>query len=132
MDPTGVPTLHSMTRVRIIRIEPRAVLRFAVVFALCLWLMIVVAGVLLWVVASLTGTLHRVEDFVGELLAERTFHFDAVKLLFGAGAIGVVLLLTAAVLGALMSTLFNLVSGRVGGLGVTVAEVDDPSVFPRG
>jgi hypothetical protein len=94
--------------------------------------MLVVAGVLLWVVAALTGTLRRIEDFIGELLAERTFHLDPAKVLLGAAAVGVVLLLTSAILSAIMSALFNLAAGRVGGLDVTVAEVDEAPVFPRG
>lgn len=121
-----------MARTRIIRIDTKSTLRFSIVLALCVWLMLLVAGVLLWLFASLTGTLSKIEDFIAQLLAESTFHLDAVKMLLGAGAVGVVLLLTAAIFAGIMSTLFNLISARVGGLTVTVAEVDDPSVFPRG
>lgn len=128
IDPYTAP----MTRVRIIRIDPKATLRFSIVFALCVWLMLLVAGVLLWVFASLTGTLNKIEDFIAQLLAESEFHLDAVKMLLGAAATGVVLLITAAVFAGIMSALFNLVAGRVGGLTVTVGELDDPSVFPRG
>ena len=121
-----------MARTRIIRIDTKSTLRFSIVLALCVWLMLLVAGVLLWLFASLTGTLSKIEDFIAQLLAESTFHLDAVKMLLGVGAVGVVLLLTAAIFAGIMSTLFNLISARVGGLTVTVAEVDDPPVFPRG
>lgn len=121
-----------MSQVRITRIDPWSVFRFSIVFALCVWLMLLVAVGLLWLVASLTGTLHRIEDFIAQLLAESSFHLEAVQLLLGAAVVGVVLLLTAAVLSGIMSTLFNLVAGRVGGLGVTVADHEDPPVFPRG
>ena len=121
-----------MARTHIIRIDTKSTLRFSIVLALCVWLMLLVAGVLLWLFASLTGTLSKIEDFIAQLLAESTFHLDAVKMLLGVGAVGVVLLLTAAIFAGIMSTLFNLISARVGGLTVTVAEVDDPPVFPRG
>ena len=127
-----------MTRVRIMRIDPKATLRFSIALALCVWLMLgaaqhrLVAGVVLWAFAAATGTLRKVEDFIAQLLAESTFHLDAVKMLLGAAGVGVVLLLTAAIFAGIMSALFNLISGRVGGLAVTVAEVEDPSVFPRG
>jgi len=121
-----------MARTRIIRIDTKSTLHFSIVLALCVWLMLLVAGVLLWLFASLTGTLSKIEDFIAQLLAESTFHLDAVKMLLGVGAVGVVLLLTAAIFAGIMSTLFNLISARVGGLTVTVAEVDDPPVFPRG
>ena len=126
------PYTARMNRVRILRIDPKATFRFSIVFALCLWLMLLVAGVLLWVFASLTGTLRKIEDFIAQLLAEGTFHLDAVKMLMGAAGVGVVLLFAAALFAGIMSALFNLVAGRVGGLTVTVAAVDDPSVFPRG
>ena len=121
-----------MTRVRIMRIDPKATLRFSIALALCVWLMLLVAGVVLWAFAAATGTLRKVEDFIAQLLAESTFHLDAVKMLLGAAGVGVGLLLTAAIFAGIMSALFNLISGRVGGLAVTVAEVEDPSVFPRG
>ena len=126
------PYTARMARTRIIRIDTKSTLRFSIVLALCVWLMLLVAGVLLWLFASLTGTLSKIEDFIAQLLAESTFHLDAVKMLLGVGAVGVVLLLTAAIFAGIMSTLFNLISARVGGLAVTVAEVDDPPVFPRG
>ncbi len=96
-------------------------LRFSLVLALCLWLMVLVATVVIWLIAAVTGTLTRVEDLVAQLLAESSFHFEPIKLLVGAAATGVVLLLTAAILSAIFSVLFNLVAGRVGGLEVSVA-----------
>jgi len=113
-----------MTRVRILRIDPKVMLRFSLLLALCLWSMLLVASVVLWVVAVLTGTLAKVEDLFAQLLAERSFEFEPIRLLLGAAATGVVLLVTAAILSAIFSTLFNLVAGRIGGLEVDVAEIE--------
>jgi hypothetical protein len=113
-----------MNRVRILRIDPKVMLRFSLLLALCLWLMLLVAVVALWIIAALTGTLHRVEDLVAQLLAESSFRFEPIKLLLGAAGLGVVLLITAAILSSLFSVLFNLVAGRIGGLEVGVAPSD--------
>jgi Transmembrane domain of unknown function (DUF3566) len=112
-----------MTSVRILRIDPGVMLRFSLLGALCLWLMLLVAVVALWIAASVTGTLHRVEDLVAQLLAESSFRFEPIKMLLGAAATGMVLLVTAAILSSIFSVLFNLVAGRIGGLEVAIAEV---------
>ncbi|NCY15600.1 MAG: hypothetical protein EBX39_02325 [Actinobacteria bacterium] len=121
---SGDPYTAQMTRVRILRIDPKVMLRFSLLLALCLWSMLLVASVVLWVVAVLTGTLAKVEDLFAQLLAERSFEFEPIRLLLGAAATGVVLLVTAAILSAIFSTLFNLVAGRIGGLEVDVAEIE--------
>lgn len=114
-----------MTTVRVTRIDPRVMLRFSLLLAACLWLMMLVAGVLVWVVASVTGTLSSIEDLLAELLAEGSFRLEPLKLLLGASGLALALLGTAAVLSAIFSTLFNLVAGRIGGLRVDVADEPD-------
>lgn len=113
------------TERRITHIDPWAMLRFSLIFALCLWLMLVIAGVFLWVVAAITGTLHNVEDFLAQLLAESSFSLDGVKILLGSAFAAIVLLGTAAVFSAITSVLFNLSAGLIGGLRVTVVEFED-------
>ena len=115
-----------MSTVRVTRIDPKVMLRFALLAAGCLWLMLLVAGALVWVIAAVTGTLRNFEDLLAELLAEGSFRLEPVKLLGGAAVSGVVLLATAAFLSAIFSSLFNLIASRIGGLEVTVAaSVDD-------
>ena len=114
-----------MTTVRVTRIAPGVMLKFSLILAGCLWLMVLVAGVLVWVVASITGTLSNFEDLLAELLAEGSFRLDPFKLLLGAAGLAVVLFGTAAVLSGIFSGLFNLVAGRIGGLEFGVAD-DNP------
>ena len=116
------PYTAQMSSVRVLRIDPRAMLRFSLLLAACLWLMVVVALVVLWLVASVTGTIHKVEDLIAQLLAESSFHLEPIRLLLGVAATGVVLLVTASILSVIFSALFNLVAGRVGGLEFDVAE----------
>ena len=99
-------------------------LKFSLMFAMSVWLMVVIAGVLLWQIASVTGTLHNVEDFLAQLLAESSFTLDGTKVLLGSAGAAVVLLVTGAIFAAITSVLFNLAAGLVGGLRVTVIDSD--------
>ena len=108
----------------ITHIDTRAMLKFSLMFAMSVWLMVVIAGVLLWLIASVTGTLHNVEDFLAQLLAESSFTLDGTKVLLGSAGAAVVLLVTGAIFAAITSVLFNLAAGLVGGLRVTVIDSD--------
>lgn len=106
------------------RVDARSMLKFSLFFAFSLWLILVVAGVLLWIAASVTGTTGKIENFLAELLAERSFSINGVSLLFGAAVLGLTLLVVAAVFSAVTSTLFNVISGVTGGLRITILEPD--------
>lgn len=106
------------------RVDARSMLKLSLFFAFSLWLILVVAGVLLWIAASVTGTTGKIENFLAELLAERSFSINGVSLLFGAAVLGLTLLVVAAVFSAVTSTLFNVISGVTGGLRFTILEPD--------
>ena len=88
----------------ITHIDTRAMLKFSLMFV--------------------TGTLHNVEDFLAQLLAESSFTLDGTKVLLGSAGAAVVLLVTGAIFAAITSVLFNLAAGLVGGLRVTVIDSD--------
>lgn len=113
------------------RIDPWSMLRVSLSFALCLWMVIVVAGVLLWQGAVVTGSLGKVEDFLAQLLAESTFTIDGVKVFQGAAVIGMVLFVAGALFAVITSVLFNLIAGVFGGLRFTVVELETAQVAPR-
>jgi uncharacterized membrane protein YvlD (DUF360 family) len=124
-----VPTLRSMNEIRkvervVTRVNPRSMLKFSLFYAFSLWLILVVAGVLLWLVASVAGTTGKIEDFLAELLAERSFSINGVSLLIGSAVLGLTLLVAAAVFSAVTSMLFNVISGVTGGLRFTILEPD--------
>lgn len=116
-----------MTTVRVTRINPGVMLRFSLLLAGCLWLMVMVAAVLVWVVAAVTGTLSNFEDLLAELLAEGSFRLEPAKLLLGSAGLAIVLFATSAVLSGVFSVLFNLIAGRIGGLEFSLAEEIDGS-----
>ena len=108
------------------RVDARSMLKFSVFYAFSLWLILVIAGVILWLVASVTGTTGKIEDFLAEILAERSFSIDGVSFLFGSAVLGLTLLVSAAVFSAVTSMLFNVISGVTGGLRLTILELDLP------
>ena len=106
------------------RIEPWTVLRFSVLFYASLLVVFVVAAVLLWAVASVTGVVDNIETFIKELFALDSFRFVAIDLLLGTVLGGAVLVVLGTGLNLLMAVLYNLVSDVVGGIEITVLEED--------
>jgi hypothetical protein len=114
------PRVRKVTRV-LRHIDPWSTFKVALVFSIVLYGVLLTAGVLLWNVASNTGTVDNVERWFTQ------FGWESYELKGGeiyhnawiAGLFGVVGLTGLAVLSA---TLFNLISDMVGGVRVTVLE----------
>lgn len=110
------------------RIDPWSMLRVSLSFALCLWLIIDVAAVLLWQGAVATGSLGKVENFLAQLLAESSFTIDGIKVFEGAAVAGIALFVAGALFAVITSVLFNLIAGVFGGLRFTVVELETAQV----
>jgi hypothetical protein len=106
------------------RIDPWSVLKVALLLSLAFWLILVVAGVVLWRVAVATGTIGKFENFLAQLLAEQSFVIDGAQILRGSMVAGLVIIVTGAVLAVVFSVLFNLIAGLTGGLRCTVIELE--------
>lgn len=106
------------------RIDPWAMLRVSLAFALCLWMIIVVAGVVMWQVAVVTGSIGKVEDFLAQLLAENSFTIDGLRVFEGAAVAGFALFVCGALFAVVTSVLYNLIASVFGGLRLTVVELE--------
>jgi len=106
------------------RIDPWSVLKISVLFALSAWLILVVAGVVLWRVAVATGTIGKFENFLAQILAEESFIIDGSQILRASLIAGLVLVITGVVFAVVFSVLFNLISGLTGGVRLTVVELE--------
>jgi len=108
---------------RVVRhVDPWSVLLLSLGFYLCLFIVLMVAGVLLWMIASATGTIEQLEGVIKESFAEKSFSFDGVKLFRASFLGGLILVIAGSGLNVLLCTLFNLISDLVGGIRVTVIE----------
>jgi Transmembrane domain of unknown function (DUF3566) len=108
----------------ITRIDPWSMLKVSLLFALSLWLIVVVAGILLWRVAVSTGTIGNFENFLATALGEDSFTINGGQILQGSLVVGLVFFATGAIFAVVTSVLFNLIAGVVGGIRTTVIELE--------
>lgn len=108
--------------VRVIRdVDPWSVVKVGAVFHLALWLVIMVTGLLLWNVATATGTIDNVENFL-ESFGWESFTFDGSELLRSSAILGLFLAAAGTALWVVGALVFNLITELVGGIRVTVLE----------
>src|SRR5206468_11068132 len=103
------------------RFDLWSVLRFSLLFYLCMFLILLVAGIVLWLVATVTGVRHNIENFISDLIASR-FHFLGLQLLRGAAIGGLLLVIIGSAFNVLMAVLYNLIMDVVRGIEVSVLE----------
>ena len=95
----------------------------ALVYHFVLYLVLLLTGVLLWNVANATGTVDNVERFM-ESFGWETFEFDGGELFHQAWILGLFLVVGLTGVAVLAATTFNLITDLVGGVRVTVLEID--------
>ncbi len=117
---------------RLVRhVEPWSVLKVSLLFYFCLWVILLVAGVIIWSFAVTSGTIDNVENFVTKLFALKSFSFNADEI-FRASAIGgLVLVVAGSGFTVLMAVLFNLISDVTGGVRFTVVEEETARPRPK-
>jgi hypothetical protein len=104
-----------------------SVLKVSICFYLCALIVILVAGVMLWWVASAAGVVSSVESFVGELVNNKNFRLLSWEVLRAATLIGLVIVCLLTVLTVLAAAFYNLFSDLLGGIEVTVVEQEEVS-----
>lgn len=111
-------------RVRLVvrRIEPWTVLKFSVLLFATLYLVILVAGLVLWAAATATGLRDNVESFIGELIASEDFKILGPTMFRASVVGGFVLVVMGTGANVLLAVLYNLISDVVGGVIVVFEE----------
>jgi hypothetical protein len=129
--PTEVasPAGTRVSRVVLRRVDPWSVLKVSVLFYLSVCIVLLTAGVLLWVGARSVGVIENVEGFLDQI-GFTDFQFVPGQMLRGAALGGVVLVGTGTFANVLMAVLYNLINDVVGGIRVTLAEDEDVSLRP--
>lgn len=108
---------------RLVRhIEPWSVLKLALVFYFCLWVIMLVAGTILWRVAVSSGVIDNIEGFIESLLVLDNFKFNGDELFRAYAVGGLLMVLVATGFTVLATVLFNLISDLIGGVRVTVIQ----------
>ena len=109
------------TRVVLRHLDPWSVLKLSLVYYTAIFLVILVAGVLLWAGAEAVGVVGNIENFMVDIGFE-DFTFVPSKLLSGIALGGLVLVVAGTFANVLMTALFNLMGDVVGGLKLTLQE----------
>jgi hypothetical protein len=129
------PRVRKVTRI-VRRVDAWGVFKISIIFYVILYIILLVAGILLWNLANTTGTVANVEGFLRDLFGLKTFEFDGEKLFRASWVLGAILVVAGTGLNVTLAVLFNLISDLVGGVRVTVLEEEvilrERPVIPRG
>jgi hypothetical protein len=106
------------------KVDAWTVLKVSALFYASLLVVALVAGIVLWVAASLTGVTSNVDTFIAKLFALESFHFRVLQVLRGSVLGGLVLVALGTCINVVAAVLYNLISDVVGGLEITVLEED--------
>lgn len=116
---------------RLVRhLDPWSVLKLSILVALCMWLITMIAAVILWTVASNSGTITSVEEFVNSSLQLQDWKLDGEFLFRQFGLISLLLALGMAAAMVIATLVFNLISDIIGGVWLTV--IEEESARPVG
>jgi hypothetical protein len=107
---------------RVIReIDPWSAFKVGLAFHLVVCFTVLIASVLLWSVASATGTIDNIERFLMSFGWE-SFQFHGWTLLMNEILLGLLLVALLTIVWVLGATMFNLITDLVGGIRVSVLE----------
>jgi Transmembrane domain of unknown function (DUF3566) len=118
------------TRVVIRRLGPWSVLKFSLFFYFCVWLIVFLALVIIYMLMSAVGAIDSLEKLLGYLFAtgeQSTRGPTPIEVNEGVVGLvtflgGCVLTLVWSLINVLVAFLYNLISDVVGGVEVTLAE----------
>ena len=114
------PRVRRVTRV-IREIDPWSAFKVGLAFHLVVYFTVLIASVLLWSVASATGTIDNIERFLMSFGWE-SFQFHGWSLLLNEILLGLLLVALLTIVWVLGATMFNLITDLVGGIRVSVLE----------
>ncbi len=118
--PAAAPAVDRRARLVLRRLDPWSVLKFSVLFYLCLMLISLLVFAMIWFVLVNMGVFEEVSRFAGNFNLELTFPAGTVfRWYILIGLFGVVVW---SVVTMLLTLLFNLVNDVTGGIEVVLAE----------
>jgi membrane-associated protease RseP (regulator of RpoE activity) len=97
-------------------------MKFSVLLFSTVYLVMLVAGLVLWGAATATGARENVEKFIGELVASEDFRILGPTMLRASVVGGFVLVVLGTGANVLLAVVYNLISDVVGGVMVVFEE----------
>jgi Transmembrane domain of unknown function (DUF3566) len=104
------------------RIDAWSVFKLSLLFYLCICLVLLIAGVILWNVASAFNVIHNVEKFIKSLFDLQTFKFQPSAILEASVLGSALLVVLGTGANVLAAVFYNLMADVIGGVQVIVLE----------
>ena len=104
------------------RLDLWSVLKISLCFYLCGLAVTMVAGIVLWIIASSLGVVHNVEKFMGDLLSAKDFKFLSAQILEGATLVGLVIVILLVIVTLVAAAFYNLFAELIGGIEIVVED----------
>lgn len=105
-------------------VDAMTVLKFSGLFYLSMYTVLLVAGIVLWTVASIFGVIDNLSELAHELFDYKRGSLEALALLVGSALGGIVVVVIGTGMNVLAAVLYNLISDVVGGVEISVVEED--------
>ncbi len=121
------PRRVKRSRRTIRHIDPWSVFKVSVLLYICLYLAVMLAGVLLWSALQRSGLVESFEDFIAEVGSYSVWEIDGNVIYQRARIIGLVLAAAGVAFNVVLALIFNLISDLVGGIRMTILEEDNSS-----
>ena len=118
------PAAHRRVRRVIRHVDALTVFKVSGLFYGSLLIVWLVAGVVLWLAATVTGVMDNIDSFIAKLFALQSFHFSVTQVLRGSVLGGIVLVALGTGVNLVAAVLYNLIADVVGGVEITVLEED--------
>jgi uncharacterized protein involved in cysteine biosynthesis len=112
-------------RQTVTKVDLWSVLKLAVCFYLGALVVVLVAGIALWEIASVAGAIDSVQNFMRDLLGSNDFTFLSWRLLRGFTLLGLVIVCVGTIMTVVAAAFYNLFAEMMGGVVITVVEEDD-------
>jgi hypothetical protein len=110
------------SRVAVRKVDLWTVLKVSLCFYLAALVVVLAAGIVLWLVVDAAGGIHNFENFMGDILSAKDYHLVPGEILVGSALVGVVLAALLTIVTVVAAALYNLFSELVGGVEVTLVE----------
>ena len=104
------------------RIDVWTVLKLSFLFYLCIFLVLLIAGIILWNVASSFNVIHNVEKFIKSLFDLQTFTLRPAVILEASAFGGALLVILGTGANVLAAVFYNLMADVIGGVQILVLE----------
>lgn len=111
-------------RYEVRRIDIWSVVRITLLFNVALLVILVIAGVVIWLVAAALGAISGLEEFLGSLLSAKNFRFASVQILEGFVLVGLVMVAITTIMSTVAALIYNVFAEWTGGIEVVLVEED--------